>query len=147
MEDLFRSYWWLLFPLGFFVVQAWDQWMRYLKHKNTLELIKSYAEQGRDPPADLLAQAKSDGAALDISLEIGDEEDESDRAVRRRYRSRYRRERGWYQVVLFGSLALGFGFAAWTDLLGIGEAAVIVSFVMGALCAASLVSTLMARRD
>ncbi|WGM39896.1 hypothetical protein [Caulobacter sp. NIBR1757] len=144
MEDLFRSYWWLLFPLGFFVVQAWDQWMRYLKHKNTLDLVKSYAEQGRDPPADLLAQVKADGAALDASI---DDDDDDDRSRRRRYRSRYRRERGWYQVVLFGSLALGFGYAAMTDLLGIGEAAVIVAFVMGALCAASLVSTLMARRD
>ena len=143
MEDLFRSYWWLLFPLGFFVVQAWDQWMRYLKHKNTLDLVKSYAEQGRDPPADLLAQVKSAGAALDASID----DDDDDRSSRRRYRSRYRRERGWYQVVLFGSLALGFGYAAMTDLLGIGEAAVIVAFVMGALCAASLVSTLMARRD
>ena len=29
MEDLFRSYWWLLFPAGWFIAEAWQSWLRY----------------------------------------------------------------------------------------------------------------------
>jgi len=29
MEDIFRSYWWLLFPIGAFVFGAWDRWLVY----------------------------------------------------------------------------------------------------------------------
>lgn len=142
MEDLFRSYWWLLFPLGFFIASAFDQWMKYRRHRDTLDLIKSYADQGRDPPAELMSRLN----ARDVA-DYDTDEDDDDRAVRRRYRSRYRRERGWYQVVLFGVMAAGFGYAAATDIYGAGEAFVIVTFVMGALCLASLVSVLTSRRD
>jgi hypothetical protein len=145
VEDLFRSYWWLLFPLGYFVATGFDQWLKYRRHRDTLDLIKSYADQGREAPPELLARLNArDSIADDLEA---DDEPHNDRAVRRRYRSRYRRERGWYQVVLFGALASGFGFAAATDIYGAGEAFVIVTFVMGALCLASLVSVLTSRRD
>ncbi|HYE46992.1 MAG TPA: hypothetical protein VEA44_14615 [Caulobacter sp.] len=147
MEDLFRSYWWLLFPLGYFAYAAFEQYMRYRRHRDTLDLIKSYADQGRDPPPEVLARLRT--RSLD-----GDEVDEDEieeggdrRAVRRRYRARYRRERTWYQVVLFGVMAAGFGYAAATDMYGAGEAFVIVTFVMAALCLASLVGVLTSRRD
>ena len=32
MDDVFRSYWWLLFPIGFFVFGAFDRW-RSLKRR------------------------------------------------------------------------------------------------------------------
>ena len=142
MEDLFRSYWWLLFPLGFFVAQAFDQVMRYRRHRDTLDLIKSYTDQGREPPAVLLDQ---------VAGKLKDDEEAEDgwddRTERRRYRRLRRRERSWYSVVLFGVLACGFGFAAFSGLYSASGAFLIVTFVMAALCLASLVTILTSRRD
>ena len=60
-------------------------------------------------------------------------------------RSRYRRESGWYYVVLFGVMCMGFAYAATSDLYEAGPAFLIVAFVMGALSLASLVSVLTGR--
>ena len=54
MADIFRSYWWLLFPIGFFVFGAWDRWLSYQRSRDHLELLKSYAAQGKEPPPELM---------------------------------------------------------------------------------------------
>ena len=145
MEDLFRSYWWLLFPLGFFVAQAFDQVMRYRRHRDTLDLIKSYTDQGKEPPAALVDRV---AGKLKADEEAEDNEDGwDDREERRRYRRQRRREGRWYQVVLFGVMACGFGFAAASDIYSASGAFLIVTFVMAALCLASLVTILTSRRD
>ena len=64
MEDIFRSYWWLLFPIGFFVFGAWDRWLSYQRSRDHLELLKSYAAQGKEPPPELV-KAVRDDAPLD----------------------------------------------------------------------------------
>ena len=58
--DLFRSYWWLLFPLAFFVAQGWSSFMRYKRTKAKIELLKTYAAAGKEPPADLVASIDKD---------------------------------------------------------------------------------------
>lgn len=139
MEDLFRSYWWLLFPVGFFIASAFEQVMRYRRHRDTLDLIKSYADQGREPPQALLDK---------IAARDPEELEYEDRASERRARRRYRRYRtGWDAVVLFGVLAVGFGVAAVSGLYHAGGAFLIVTFVMAALCLSSLVNVLLNRRD
>ena len=145
MEDLFRSYWWLLFPAGFFIASAFDQVMRYFRHRDTLDLIKSYTDQGKEPPAALVERVAGKLQADEVADDNEDGWD--DRAERRRYRRLRRRERGWYQVVLFGVLAAGFGFASASDLYSAHGAFLIVTFVMAALCLASLVTVLTSRRD
>jgi hypothetical protein len=145
MEDLFRSYWWLLFPLGFFIASAFDQIMRYQRHRDTLNLIKSYTDQGKEPPAALLERV---AGKLKADEEEDNEDGWSDREERRRYRHMRRREGRWYQVVLFGVMALGFGVAAATRVYPDASGAfLIVTFVMGALCLANLVTALTSRRD
>jgi hypothetical protein len=146
MEDLFRSYWWLLFPLGFFIASAFDQLMRYQRHRDTLDLIKSYTDQGKEPPAALVERV---AGKLKVDEEAEDNEDGwDDRAERRRYRRLRRRERSWYQVVLFGVMAAGFGIASLTHVYPSASGAfLIVTFVMAALCLASLVTILTSRRD
>ena len=137
MEDLFRSFWWILFPLSWFVFGAYQSWLSYRANRDTLDLIKTYAQSGREPPAELLAK-------LNKRWNDGDEhEDRYDRDERRRYRRRG--PRGWYHVVLFATLGAGFTYAAVTDLYGAGEAFVIVAFVMGALSLATIVSLLVDR--
>ena len=39
MADIFRSYWWLLFPIGFFVFGAWDRWLSYQRSRDHLERV------------------------------------------------------------------------------------------------------------
>ena len=50
MEDFFSSYWWLLFPIGFFVFGAWDRWLAYKRSQDRLDLLRAYTNQGKDPP-------------------------------------------------------------------------------------------------
>ncbi|ADG10791.1 hypothetical protein B7G68_11960 [Caulobacter segnis] len=129
-EDLFRQFWWLLFPLAGFAYGAWQSWLSYRANQETLDLIKTYAASGREPPAELMNK---------LSRRWHDD-DEDDRP-----RYRRRRERTWYQVVLFGLLSCGFAFAAITDIYGAGEAFTIAAFVLGAVCAATLVQVMLDR--
>lgn len=133
MEDLFRSYWWLLFPLAWFVFGGFSSALNYYKQKNVLKLIKTYADKGQQPPETLLKV-----------LERPIDEDADDW---RDGRSGRLDNGHWFSVVLFGIMALGFGYASATDLYGAGEAFLIVAFVMGALAAASLTSALLNRRS
>jgi hypothetical protein len=131
-EDMFRQFWWLIFPLSWFVFGAWQSWLSYRANRETLDLIKTYAAAGREPPPELLNKLNKRWHG-----------DDDDRDERPRYRRR--RERSWYQVVLFGLLACGFTVAAATNMFGAGEAFVIVAFVLGALCAATLVQVVLDR--
>lgn len=128
MEDLFRSYWWLIFPMSWFVFGGYQSWLSYRANKDTLDLIKTYAQAGREPPPELLAK-------LNKRWNEGDEFDE-------RPRRRERRQRTWSHVALFGCLCAGFSYAAVTDLYEAGPAFIIVAFVMAALAVAAVVSIL-----
>lgn len=48
------SYWWLIFPLGWGVIAILRIWTRHRRSQATLDLLKSYVEQGKDPPIGLL---------------------------------------------------------------------------------------------
>lgn len=133
MEDLFRSYWWLLFPIAWFVTGAWSSFLNYRRQKEALNLLRTYAEKGQEPPEALL---KVLNRPIDADTEFF-----SDTAGRRSGRN----EGSWFSVVLFGLMAVGFGYASYADMYGAGEAFLIVAFVLGALCVACLVSALTAR--
>ena len=142
MEDMFRQFWWLIFPLSWFVFGAYQSWLSYRANRDTLDLIKTYAQAGREPPPELLAKLSkrwNDGDDLD-------EADDDDRSRRRHYRRRHHRRHGWSRVALFGCLCAGFGFASMTGFYGqAGPAFIIVAFVMGALTVSSAVSILVDR--
>ena len=59
MEDVFRSYWWLLFPIGFFVFGAWDRWLSYKRSQDRLDLLRAYTNQGKDPPPNSCAPSSA----------------------------------------------------------------------------------------
>lgn len=127
MEDLFRSYWWLLFPLGWFVASGFSSFLNYRRQKETLKLIKAYADKGQEPPEALMR-------ILDRPI---DAETES-----RTYPSDAGPDRSWFNIVLFALLAAAFGYASYIDVYGVGEALMIAAFVLGALAVASLVQAL-----
>lgn len=107
MHDFWWSYWWLIFPIGAFVLGAWDRWLGYQRSRDTLEVLKTYAAQGKEPPPEISRRLTED-------LE-GDEF--GDERVGRRYR-RYRRYyrwgpyREWRGAIITGSVAAGFWFAS-----------------------------------
>ena len=141
MEDRFRQFWWLIFPLSWFVFGAYQSWLSYRANRDTLDLIKTYAQSGREPPPELLAKLNrrwNDGDDLD-------EADDGDERPRRRHYRRFRRQRTWSRVALFGCLCAGFTYAAVTDLYQAGPAFVIVSFVMAALAVSAAVGMLVDR--
>ncbi len=132
MEDLFRSYWWLLFPMAWFVFGGFHAMVNYHRQKNVLNIIKTYADRGEQPPEALLKM---------VDQPIED---------RHEYMTGKRTEAGpMFSLVLFSMLALGFGYASYADVYGAGEAFLIVAFVMGALAGAFAVQALIGlrRRD
>lgn len=135
MEDLFRSYWWLLFPLGWFVVMGWSSWMDYRRHHDRLSLLRTYAEKGQEPPAELLQSITRND-----NMEAWGMSDSPDKEAR---------QNNWpwpANVALFTVLAAGFGYASWADFFGAGEAFTIVTFVMGAMAIAFLIGGIFSRR-
>ncbi len=132
MEDLFRSYWWLLFPLGWFVSIGFSSLLNYRKQKDALRLIRTYAERGEQPPEALMK-------VLDRPIDAENESRAYDYGSGRRNGSAF-------SLVLFAILAVGFGYASYADIYGAGDAFLIVAFVMGALAAATLVQALVSRR-
>lgn len=102
MEDLFRSYWWLIFPVGWMIAAAFESFGRYHQRSGTLKLLKTYAEQGKEPPQALLDMLKSDEQrAYDYASTPYSGYD---------YKSHPGRHRSWWDIVTFSALAVGFGY-------------------------------------
>ena len=51
---LFSHFWWLIFPLFWMIMAlAWG-WSRHTRANRALDIIKTYADQGKDPPPELI---------------------------------------------------------------------------------------------
>jgi hypothetical protein len=143
MEDFFSSYWWLLFPLGFFVFGAWDRWLAYKRSQDRLDLLRAYTNQGKDPPPELLRT-------------LQDEEEDDDDAMyghmshraARRMRRRYWRASpywAWRTAIVTGAVAAGFWFASeYADIPGIDWPFRLVAIIMTCVAAGHLVFAIFA---
>jgi hypothetical protein len=56
MPDLFRDFWWLAFPLSWFLIAGWRAWLSHRSRRDLLDLIATYERAGRDAPPELLAK-------------------------------------------------------------------------------------------
>jgi hypothetical protein len=52
--QLVGNYWWLAFPLAWGLATLWQSWLRHVRARQGLQVIKSYLDQGKEPPPDLL---------------------------------------------------------------------------------------------
>ncbi len=132
MEHFFYSFWWLVFPVGGMIYAAFQSWLKFRQQKAMMDLIRSYADKGMEPPETLLRQ-------LDAPLEL----DGDERSDRRREQSP---AHYWSLVGLFVILSAGFGIGAWMNIDRDSGAFVIVSMVMAAVAVWSLINALLFRR-
>jgi len=129
---LFEDYWWLLFPLGFFIAAGFGSWMRFKRTQAKMEILKAYAAAGKEPPANLIAQITDES------------EDDSDTD---------RKSPGGgstFLVVLFGGLAAVFALVGRTGLLDNGQEMqefYFIAAILGVLALAFLASAVFSRRD
>ncbi|WP_420477728.1 hypothetical protein [Brevundimonas sp. FT23028] len=133
MEHFFYSFWWLVFPIGFGLLGAYNSWLGYRRQKDAINLLKSYAEKGQEPPE----------ALLKVLQRPLDEDGWDGRSAGPRQPTNY-----WSLFGLFTALGLGFfGAATFTNLDGGTDAFLVVSFVMGAVAVWALISALTCRRN
>lgn len=134
MVEIFESYWWLLFPLGFFVAAGWGSFMRYKRTQAKIDLIKSYTAAGKEPPAALLA-----------SLDTDDDGHEEHQV------SGHGSGNGGggghvFLVVLFTGLAGVFAYTGYAELLGgTSREMYFIAMILGVLALAFLFSGLFSR--
>ncbi|ADG10792.1 hypothetical protein B7G68_11965 [Caulobacter segnis] len=58
MDDLFREFWWLSFPLSFMLLGAFRAWLEHRARRDLMQTLRQLASEGRDPPAALLAELR-----------------------------------------------------------------------------------------
>jgi len=56
---LFNRYWWLIFPLFWMVTRIVRLNLGHSRANRALDIIKSYADQGKEPPPELLTALKA----------------------------------------------------------------------------------------
>ncbi len=132
MEELFRDFWWLIFPIFGMGMSVWGMAHSERRSRNVIDLIRTYTDQGKAPPPELLQLAAK-------SLE-GDEDSSPSTP------QSARQSNAW-TFFLFAGLAAGFatGYAfasptedwAWVFLavavtMAVMAAGALVMLVLGA---------------
>lgn len=120
--------WWMIFPVFGMGFGFFGMWLRHRCHAATLDLIKTYLAQGKEPPQELLNGMKN-------------WEEIQTQAV----------PRAWRRVTTFGSLAAGFGVAYLVMVPDImspsrGHPFLVVFIIMTALTVGALLNVLIQRK-
>lgn len=130
MADLFHNYWWLLFPFFWFISAGWGSLMRYKRTQAKIDLLKTYAASGKEPPAELLSS---------LDKPDDDQQDWSGHAGAERHRGGGKA----FLVILFAGLAGVFAYTGYAGLLGeAGTEFYFIAMIMGVLSFAFLVSSM-----
>lgn len=58
--EFFRDFWWLMFPLFGMLMAVMGMFQDDRRTTQTMDLIKSYVDRGKEPPAELLKLAAKD---------------------------------------------------------------------------------------
>ena len=135
MVEIFQSSWWLLFPAGWFIAEAWQSWLRYRARKDALRLLQAYAEKGQTPPEELVKAVTGQDIVTGLAADVGAGGEGRPSTT----------NWGWYQVALFGALAGGFVFLSRGGFLGDSDFSrilLVAAVILGALALASLVYAL-----
>ncbi|MBL8531161.1 MAG: hypothetical protein JNK94_05450 [Hyphomonadaceae bacterium] len=130
-EDLFRQFWWLIFPVFGMVMAVLGTISSDRRTRRTIDLIKSYVDQGKEPPPELLQLALKEEDGDDWGMGAGRGTGNS---------------RAWTFVILL-AIAAGFGTGYWWAR---GEdyafAFLIVTVTMSVLAVGALMILLFGRK-
>ena len=127
--EFFRDFWWLMFPVFGMVLAVWGMIQTDQRNRNVLNLIKSYTDQGKEPPPELLKLAAEDQPDMPTLTS-----------------PRQKHSNAWTAVVFLG-LAAGFG-TGWYIIRNedFAFAFAIVAVTMGVMALGSLLILLFARK-
>ena len=92
--ELFQQYWWLMFPIFGMAMGFWGMVSHERRARAALEVVKTYVEQGKEPPPEMMALVKQ-----------GLDEDEGPVTPSQR-----NSERAW-SFFIFAGIAAGFAVA------------------------------------
>jgi hypothetical protein len=110
----------LILPLAGMAIAAFAMWLSHRRSIATLELLRTYAAQGKEPPAEIA------GVLQNARLSFGD----------RRYRQ-------WRQAIVLGSLAAAFaGLAYFSEGNRPHHGFVVAGVIVGALALGYALSAL-----
>ncbi len=127
--QLFTGYWWLMFPIFGMFIAVIGMVQSENRNRKVLDLIKSYVEQGKEPPAELLKMAQE---RSDYDMDMGVPAKRSD---------------GIWTFFVFLALTAGFSVGYWwVRAESWSFAFLIVAVTMGVLAIGSLIVALVQRR-
>src|SRR5512135_2222214 len=127
MDRFWETHWWLIIILAVFaapIIQAlfspWRRYLQYRERRDAIEALRTYAAQGRDPPAEVVDALSGHGwvrwrhRAAQAGSGAGDATQSawSDRLALRAERWRRREPlRRWNGAIFTGAIAVGFAYA------------------------------------
>ncbi|MGE0739893.1 MAG: hypothetical protein AB7O98_01015 [Hyphomonadaceae bacterium] len=128
-EELFRGYWWLIFPIFGMAMAILGMIQSERRTDRVMDLIRSYADQGKEPPPELLRMAAQ---SMDEDAQGGRQS---------------REHSSLWTFIVFAALTAGFGVGyymiraedwAWAFLL--------VAVVMGVMALGALLILVLGRK-
>ncbi len=120
------AYWWLIFPLMWFVFGLFGMWAHHRRQSAALELMKTYAQQGRDP--------------AEISKVLGAAPDWDSRWASRAWR--YGPYGAWRKAIMSACVAAAFWVGAYYTGYAdypFGGGLTVVAIIMTVIAAGSLI--------
>ena len=168
--EFFAGFWWLIFPIMGFAFGGFGMFMRHRQSQKALDILKIYADQGKEPPPEVLravyghephapgygapnppppgnANAPNYGSGPGYGPGPGYNQGWGgpwgwgDPWSWRAHR--WGPFWAWRRFFIFTSLAVGFGVAAWYEGGFEAEGFVIVTIIMGVLAVGSLLTAIM----
>ncbi|MFZ2031307.1 MAG: hypothetical protein WAU68_13425 [Vitreimonas sp.] len=127
MVDLFRQFWWLIFPIMGMLCGLVAMLQQNNRQNRAMDLLRTYAEQGKEPPQELLKALSQDGEPPAM---MGVRQDRVSGA--------------WWTFFVFIALTGGFGVGASSFDNDAHSAFMVITVVMGILAFGALIMALMA---
>lgn len=127
-EELFRDFWWLMFPIFGMAMGFGGMRSSERRSREVMSVIKSYVDQGKEVPPELLRIAQADWQG-DINHHTP-------------------RQSNWWSFFIFAALSAGFTVGWWfirTEIYAF--AFLIVAVTMGILAIGALVIAATSRRS
>jgi len=136
MDEFARHYWWLIFPLMWFVFGIFGMALAHRRDRDAMDLMKTYAEKGRDPSE--IAQV--------LGRRPGDWSGDWGGGWWARRAWRYTPYWAWRRAIMAGCVAIGFWLAAyyadWPDWGWPGFS--VVAIIMSVIAAGALINAVLA---